>query len=130
MSLGKRVMVSSRMNWLFKYQASARLEASWFAEQKAQRPPAALAIPGRDGVAYQLVETVAAQGGDSHGIFRLLGISDQAVPRRDPDCRNRPGFNHRRFNSIKEGEQVVFLSVEEHAAQKVVNSLNCFLSSA
>ena len=87
-------------------------------EQKAQRPPAALAIPGRDGVAYQLVEAVAAQGGDSHGIFRLLGISDQTVPRCDPDSRNRPGFNHRRFNSLKEGEKVVFFSIEEHATQK------------
>lgn len=28
------------------------------------------------------------------------------------------GFNHRRFNSLKEGEKVVFLSIEEYAAQK------------
>ena len=47
MSLGKRVMVSSRMNWLFRYQASARLELSWLLKSmpRVPQPP----LPYQEG---------------------------------------------------------------------------------
>ncbi len=99
-------------------KAAAMAGGVMVAEQEAQRPPAALAVPGGDGITHKLVEAVVAQGRDGHGVLRFFSVSYQAVPRRHPDGRDRLDFNRRSLDSLKEGEQVVLLPVEDRAAQE------------